>query len=67
MLFLWCRVLPDGMPRYAVFHQGFHCLLRQNRSSEKKFDMIFLIITCDPTILIMDHPDFTVSTLRETP
>ena len=26
----------DEMPHYAVFHQGLHCLLRQNRYSEKE-------------------------------
>ena len=25
---------PDEMPHKAAFHQGLHCLLRQNRSSE---------------------------------
>ena len=24
---------PDEMPHYAAFHQGLHCLLRQNESS----------------------------------
>ena len=24
----------DEMPHYAAFHQGLHCLRRQNRSSE---------------------------------
>ena len=27
---------PDEMPQYVAFHQGLHCLLRQNRSLEKK-------------------------------
>ena len=27
---------PDEMPHKAAFHQGLHCLLRQNRSSEKE-------------------------------
>ena len=26
---------PDEMPHYATFHQGLHCLLGENRSSEK--------------------------------
>ena len=25
----------DEMPHIATFHQGLHCLLRQNQSSEK--------------------------------
>ena len=27
---------PDEMQQNAIFHQGLHCLLRQNRSSEKE-------------------------------
>ena len=27
---------PDEMQHYAAFHQGLHCLLRQNRSSKKE-------------------------------
>ena len=27
---------PDEMPHNAAFHLGIHCLLRQNRSSEKE-------------------------------
>ena len=27
---------PDEMPHYVAFHQGLHCLLRQNQSSEKE-------------------------------
>ena len=33
---------PDEMPQYAAFHQGLYCLLRQNRSSEKK-NLIFVL------------------------
>ena len=28
---------PHEMPHYAAFHQGLHCLLTQNCSSEKKY------------------------------
>ena len=28
---------PDEMPNDATFHQGLHCLLRQNQSSEKEY------------------------------
>ena len=51
---------PDEMPRDAAFHQGLHCLSRQNRSSEKKYNILLKIITCDPTIYQMDHPDLTI-------
>ena len=27
---------PDEMSHNAAFHQGLHCLLRQNQSSEKE-------------------------------
>ena len=27
---------PDEMPHIVAFHQGLHCLLKQNLSSEKK-------------------------------
>ena len=27
---------PDEMPHFAAFHQGQHCLFRQNCSSEKE-------------------------------
>ena len=27
---------PDEMPHHVAFHRGLHCLLRQNRSSEKE-------------------------------
>ena len=33
----------DDMPHYAAFHQGLHCLLRQNRSSEKEIKYILKI------------------------
>ena len=33
----------DDMPHYAAFHQGLHCLLRQNRSSEKEIKFILKI------------------------
>ena len=47
---------PDEMPCIAAFHHSLHCLLRQNRSSEKEIQYIFFwgggggggIITCDP-------------------
>ena len=32
---------PDAMQHHAAFHQGLHCLLRQNRSSEKEIKYLF--------------------------
>ena len=46
---------PDEMPHYAAFHQGLHCLLRQNRSSQNN-TMNSEIISCDPSMYTMDHP-----------
>ena len=46
---------PDEMPHYAAFHQGLHCLLRQNQSSEKEI-YCFEIIIFDPSISAMDLP-----------
>ena len=37
------------MSHKAAFHQGLHCLLRQNRSSEKEIRFLFEITaTCNP-------------------
>ena len=32
---------PDEMLHNAAFHQGLHCLLRQNWSSEKEIQYFF--------------------------
>ena len=32
---------PDEMPHNVAFHQDLHCLLRQNRSSEKEMQYVF--------------------------
>ena len=45
----------------AAFHQGLHCLLRQHRSVEKKYNIFLKIIACDPSTYTMGHPDLTVS------
>ena len=52
---------PDEMLHNVAFHQGLRCLLRQHHSSEKKIQYFFEIITCDPSLYIIDHPDLTVS------
>ena len=58
---------PDEMPHYAAFHQGLHCLLRQNGSSENEMQYYLEIITCDPSIYTMDCPDITVSNFMGNP
>ena len=51
----------DEMPQNVAFHQGLHCLQRQNQSSEKKNYAIFLeMITCDTSIYTVDYSDFIV-------
>ena len=52
---------PDEMPYNAAFDQGLHCLLRQNRSSEKEMQNLEEIITCGPRIYGMDPPNLIVS------
>ena len=49
---------------YAAFHQDLHCLQRQNRSSEKN-NIFGEIITYDPSIYTIDHPDSNVSNFME--
>ena len=56
---------PDEMPHVA-FHLGLHCLLRQNRSSEKNKQYFGEeIITFDPSIYTMDQPAFIVYSFME--
>ena len=40
-------------------------MLRQDRSSEKEIQYILEIITCDPSIYTMDHPDFIACSFME--
>ena len=66
---------PDEMLYNAAFHQGLHCLLRQNQSSEKTIFFFFFffggggggegIITCYPSICTMDHHDFSLCSFME--
>ena len=40
---------------------GLHCLLRQNQYSEKEIQIFFFqILTRDPSIYTMGHPDLIV-------
>ena len=41
---------PDVKVYYAAFHQGLHCELRLNQSSDKEMQYFFEIITCDRSI-----------------
>ena len=43
----------DEMPLHAAFHQGIHCL-----SSEKEYA---IILTCNPTIHIMEQRNVQMS------
>ena len=51
---------PDEMS-----HQGLHCLLRLNGSSENEIEYFLKVITFDPSKYTMDHPDFIVFSLME--
>ena len=44
----------------AKFYQGLHCLLRQIDLQIKNNSILGEIITCDPSIHIMDHPHLTL-------
>ena len=46
---------PDEMLHIAAFHLGLHCLLRQNRSSEKEIQYFLEIITFNRSIYTMDN------------
>ena len=48
-----------------AFHQGLHCLLRQNPSLEKEIQYFLETITCDPSLYIMDHFDLIVCSFME--
>ena len=56
---------PDEMPYKEALHLGMHCFLIQNRSSDKEKQYILEILTCDPSIYTMDHPDFIVCSFIE--
>ena len=56
---------PDEMLQNAAFHLALHCLLRQNQSAEKEIQYFKEIITIDPSIYTMVHPDLTVSSFME--
>ena len=56
---------PDEMPHEAAFHQGLHCLLGQNVSSEKEIIFGWEIITFDPSMYTLDHSDFILSSFME--
>ena len=47
------------------FDEGLHCLLRQNQSTDRDIQYVLEIITCDPSIYIIDHPDLIVSSFME--
>ena len=38
----------DEMPLKAPFHQGLHCLLKQNQSSEKEIHFFFKLYLVTP-------------------
>ena len=55
---------PNEMLHNVAFHQGLHCLLRQNRSSEGK-NTFKKKITSDSSKYTMDHPDLIVRSFMD--
>ena len=45
----------DEMPQNATFHQGLHCFLKWNKSSEEQIQYFLEIITCDPQYRQSSH------------
>ena len=43
------------MQQNAAFHQGLHCCLGQNISSDEEIQYILEIITCDPSKNTVDQ------------
>ena len=56
---------PNEMPHSGAFHKSLHCLQRQNPSSDREILFILEILTCNPSVYIMNHPDITVSNSME--
>ena len=56
---------PEEMQHNATFHQGLHCLLGENGSSEKDIQLCLQYITFDPSIDTMNHPDFVKCSFME--
>ena len=49
---------PDEMLRNVAFHQGLHCLLWQNKYSERLMQCCLETIACDASLYTMHCPDF---------
>ena len=58
---------PDEILQNAAFHQGLHCLLRENLSSVQEIQYFFRIITCERLVHTMDHSNFIVCSLWNIP
>ena len=46
------------MPHNVAFHQGLHCLLRQNQSSKKEIQYFWKLQPVTSQNSTMDHPDY---------
>ena len=57
---------PDEVQHNAAFHQGLHCLLRQNRSSLKNSNILVKFLIFGPSIYTMGHFDFIVYSFMES-
>ena len=57
---------PDEMLHNAAFHQGLHCLLFKIKLIFRERIVLFLeIVTYNPIIYTIDHPDFIVCSFKE--
>ena len=56
---------PDDITHRTAFHQRCTVFLNKIDLQWKKYNIILQIITCDPSIYTLDHPDLTVSNIME--
>ena len=59
------RVISQTLKTLMKFHQCLHCLPRQNRFSEKKYNTALKVLTCDPLIYTLGQPDFIARSFIE--
>ena len=55
----------DGKTHNGTFHQGLHCLLKQQKFSEREIQFQLEIITCYPSICTVDHHKFILLNQQE--
>ena len=58
-------LLPCGPVHNVAFQQGLHCSLRQIDLQRKKCIIVLEIISSNPSVHKMDHPDFIARSFME--